>query len=115
MCSSDLTVFLRSKHGELRFPVAQDVSLNARQIANFAYFEEELFGNGDGCAVHGSGNPSGKCPFLLAIKEKLMDARLGGPNALPQAAAMLLAPRKRVNRFPQELNLAKEQQLLLPS
>ena len=59
-CALACAVLLRGKHGKLRFPVAEHVCLNARYVADFAYFEEEFFGDGDGCTVHFVGSLSEK-------------------------------------------------------
>jgi hypothetical protein len=45
-------VLLRREHRELRFPVAQHVRLDARDLAHLSDLEEELFGDGDCRRVH---------------------------------------------------------------
>ena len=45
-------ILLRREHRKLRLPVAQHVRLDAREFANFADFEEELFGYGYSGTTH---------------------------------------------------------------
>src|SRR6185295_7205534 len=45
-------ILLRREHGKLRFPVAQDMRLHTRELANLPDLEEQLFGNGYSRATH---------------------------------------------------------------